>query len=63
MAFFYKHIVPTGLKRVSTNQVTWTKRHTSGKQYFTKSYLAQLVKFITLPAKIPCFSLWDSGGR
>ena len=44
MAFFYKHIVPTGLKRVSTNQVTRTKRRTSDKQYFTKSYLAQLVK-------------------
>ena len=43
MAFFYKHIVPTGLKRVSTNQVTRTKRRTSGKQYFTKNYLAQLV--------------------
>ena len=43
MAFFYKHIVPTGLKRVSTNQVTRTKRRTSDKQYFTKSYLAQLV--------------------
>ncbi len=43
MAFFYKHIVPTGLKSVSTNQVTRTKRRTSGKQYFTKSYLAQLV--------------------
>ena len=48
MTFFYKHIVPTGLKSVSTNQVTRTKRRTSDKQYFTKSYLAQLVNLIFL---------------
>ena len=46
MAFVYKHVVPTGLKSVSTNQVTRTKRRTSDKQYFTKSYLAQLVNLI-----------------
>ncbi len=52
MAFFYKHIVPTGLKRVSTNQVTRTKRRTSDKQYFTKSYLAQLVIFTVFFSKV-----------
>ena len=42
MPFFYKHIVPTGLKRCTTRE-KHIEKDASVKMYFTKSYLAQVV--------------------
>ena len=42
MPFFYKHIVPTGLKRCTTGE-KHIEKDASVKMCFTKSYLAQVV--------------------
>ena len=44
MPFFYKHIVPTGLKRCTTGE-KHIEKDASVKLCFTKSYLAQVVIF------------------
>ena len=49
MPFFYKHIVPTGLKRCTTRE-KHIEKDASVKLCFTKSYLAQVVNIS---------SLWD----
>ena len=45
MPFFYKHIVPTGLKRGTTGE-KHIENDASVKLCFTKSYLAQVVILI-----------------
>ena len=47
MPFFYKHIVPTGLKRGTTRE-KHIENDASVKLCFTKSYLAQVVIFIIM---------------
>ena len=44
MPFFYKHIVPTGLKMVLKKKKYGLKQLVYVKLYLTYSYLAQLVK-------------------
>ena len=44
MTFFYKHIVPTGLKKVQEKEGQ-PKPPTNVIHYLTISYLAQLVKY------------------
>ena len=44
MPFFYKHIVPTGLKRCTTGE-KHIENDASVKMCFTKSYLAQVVPY------------------
>ena len=45
MPFFYKHIVPTGLKRCTTGE-KHIEKDASVKMCFTKSYLAQVVELM-----------------
>ena len=47
MPFFYKHIVPTGLKRCTTGE-NHIEKDASVKMCFTKSYLAQVVILISI---------------
>ena len=52
MPFFYKHIVPTGLKRCTTRE-KHIEKDASVKLCFTKSYLAQVVQLTTAAANNP----------